>query len=347
MAEPSGDLMLSLGFLSLLLAYFSWSYVEKPFRNRQAYDRKFIFTASALGMCAICGIGLIVLLNNGFDSRLSPAQQIATAQIDKLYDERKVRVRSDTCHYNNYSERGIDHFLRQWDCWDNDKASIGLKRLPIAVVGDSFSADVAASFRSNGYLILQLGGADCSLDPNLMLDRCARIFATLADRLKNYDYFEYLILANQYTRGELSLTSARNMVDYWENLGLKIIWMSGAPEFYNLEKLVISLEHAEPEYNLAEYSTRSELVTYLGTRNVQVIDRKSLYCSLTTNCSYMDENNELLVVDGGHLSALGARRFGEKLLQNPALADPVNASTSISQFQKTAVKDESQNRRQE
>jgi len=335
-SEPSSELMLALGFLTLPMAYLSWKYVEKPFRNRQAYDRKFVFASSLTGMAAVICVGILVILSNGFDNRLSSSQRAAVAQVDKLYKERKVRVRSDTCHYNNFSEQGIDHFLLQWDCWDNDEESIGLQRTPVVVVGDSFSADVAASLRSNGYLVLQLGGADCSLDPNLMLERCARIFSTLAERLKKYEYFEYLIMANQYTRGELSLKSARSMVDYWDNFGLKLVWMSGAPEFYNLERLVISQDHGEPQYDLAEYSTRAELVTYLENRNVRVIDRMNPFCSLTSNCSYMDENKELLVVDGGHLSALGAKRFGAALLQHPILSNSILGAPE----KKTANKDQ-------
>ena len=99
---------------------------------------------------------------------------------------------------------------------------------------------------------------------------------------------------------------------------------------------MISQDHGEPQYDLAEYSTRTELVTYLEKRNVQVIDRMNLFCSLTSNCSYMDENKELLVVDGGHLSALGAKRFGEALLQHPILSDSILGAPA----KKTANKDQ-------
>jgi peptidoglycan/LPS O-acetylase OafA/YrhL len=316
LSAPNEITMLLLGALSLVLAYLSWSYIEKPFRNKEQFPRKIIFATSLTGMLLACSVGLVVIFNNGYDTRLTIEQKAVIAEIDKLYEERKKLVGSDICHYNNITHKGLQEFLSQWNCWD-DKKSAPLTKLPIVVAGDSYSADIAVSLKENGYLPLQIGGADCSLDPAYMLERCTHIFNMLADRIKEDGYFKYLILGNHYSESELSLSSVSESIDYWEKLGLTIVWVSGAPEFYNFKKTALSLKHSEPDFKIARFSVRQELKNYLERRNVIVVDRRDIFCSLTDNCSYMDINNNLLVVDSGHLSARGAKMFGEELLKTP------------------------------
>ncbi|MDR3214560.1 MAG: acyltransferase, partial [Azoarcus sp.] len=55
--KPGSALFAGLAALSLGLAYFSWRYVEGPFRNRQVFQRKSVFKFSAIGVAllAICG----------------------------------------------------------------------------------------------------------------------------------------------------------------------------------------------------------------------------------------------------------------------------------------------------
>lgn len=58
--HPSLLLMLALSFLSILLAYLSWRYVEKPFRNSKK-SRKIIFVASFIALAVPIIVGLSVL----------------------------------------------------------------------------------------------------------------------------------------------------------------------------------------------------------------------------------------------------------------------------------------------
>jgi peptidoglycan/LPS O-acetylase OafA/YrhL len=63
--EPSITLLLTLGALSLTLAYFSWKYIETPFRNKVKYNRKKIFTYSGIGIALLIGLGVLGHLKNG------------------------------------------------------------------------------------------------------------------------------------------------------------------------------------------------------------------------------------------------------------------------------------------
>ncbi|EGV36021.1 acyltransferase family protein [Neisseria weaveri] len=51
-------LMIGLSALSLILAYFTWKYVEAPFRNRSKYNRSYIFKLSLLGSVMMGCTGL-------------------------------------------------------------------------------------------------------------------------------------------------------------------------------------------------------------------------------------------------------------------------------------------------
>lgn len=61
--EPSAIIMLAASALSLALAWFTWRYVEKPFRN-PSFPRKRVFTTSFVGTAALLMAGLFVHMNN-------------------------------------------------------------------------------------------------------------------------------------------------------------------------------------------------------------------------------------------------------------------------------------------
>lgn len=69
--EPSEILMGALSLLSLVLAFFSWKYIENPFRNRKnkVLNAKFIFATSFIGLVGFSGLGFWGHLNNGFMDR--------------------------------------------------------------------------------------------------------------------------------------------------------------------------------------------------------------------------------------------------------------------------------------
>ena len=132
--------------------------------------------------------------------------------------------------------------------------------------------------------------------------------------MQNDPYYEYIVLANHYESDELSITSIKETIDFWEGPGLKIIFFTGMPEFSNFERGILFAKDVEPNNEMADYSAREELVKYLHSRGVTVVNRKDIFCSLTENCSYRTDSDDLLLVDKEHLSRLGARMFGNALM---------------------------------
>ena len=67
--HPSLLHMSMLSLTSLALAWFSWRYIERPFRDKHAVKRNHIFIASLTLLASFSVIGTVGHLNNGFQQR--------------------------------------------------------------------------------------------------------------------------------------------------------------------------------------------------------------------------------------------------------------------------------------
>ncbi|QIG48627.1 acyltransferase [Nordella sp. HKS 07] len=71
-SEPSAALAVGLIAATFILAYISWRFVEKPFRNRQLFSRTQIFKFAGAGAAITLAVGLLGSANGGFPQRLPP-----------------------------------------------------------------------------------------------------------------------------------------------------------------------------------------------------------------------------------------------------------------------------------
>ena len=58
--------MLALCLLSILIGWFSWRFIEKPFRKRDSVSKKNIFIFSLSGILIFSFLGSSIFINNGF-----------------------------------------------------------------------------------------------------------------------------------------------------------------------------------------------------------------------------------------------------------------------------------------
>jgi peptidoglycan/LPS O-acetylase OafA/YrhL len=90
--NPSSVQMLTLIASSIVLAYFSWRYVEKPFRQRDLTDRKAIFSFSLIGILCFLFLGYQGHSTNGFKSLILNDRELAVLETTE-------RSREPTCEY--------------------------------------------------------------------------------------------------------------------------------------------------------------------------------------------------------------------------------------------------------
>ena len=69
--EPSVSLMASLCVITLMLAWFSWRFVEKPFRDRRRFSRTQIFSGAVIGSLLFIALGVGLVLTDGLANRFA------------------------------------------------------------------------------------------------------------------------------------------------------------------------------------------------------------------------------------------------------------------------------------
>ncbi|MBB3189388.1 acyltransferase family protein [Halomonas cerina] len=104
--SQSDFLLLSL--LSLILAYFSWRFVEQPFRDKRNFSRATIFSGALAGTVCFIGIGLYGTYTQGIPWRLNAAvAQVADVRNDRHLQSEgcqsmpgRVIPIEEACEYN-------------------------------------------------------------------------------------------------------------------------------------------------------------------------------------------------------------------------------------------------------
>jgi len=147
---PSFQLITLLVAATFFLAYFSWRYVEAPFRNKQQINRKQLFTFCILTSFTFALFGLIGVFNKGDKFRLSD-EVLAYANISKEYEEQREAEGCDVSAKN----------FELGGCVKGDKA----KSPNFALVGDSHAVALAfeldKSFSKVGFSFRQYTEGGC------------------------------------------------------------------------------------------------------------------------------------------------------------------------------------------
>ena len=83
-----------LCLISFLLAFFSWKYIENPFRNKSKIKSEPIIILSILSSSILVLIGFLILKNHGFRNRFNSEQQkiISFQNIDKLKKDMRENI---------------------------------------------------------------------------------------------------------------------------------------------------------------------------------------------------------------------------------------------------------------
>jgi hypothetical protein len=119
-------------------------------------------------------------------------------------------------------------------------------------------------------------------------------------------------------------------IDYWQQFGKELIFVTGMPDFLGYEFKLAKGLSPRPNFDVADLSEATEVLDYLRSRSVQIINRRSVFCALADDCGYEIGDGDLLLVDQEHLSRTGARLFGERLLRERAFDEVAHNLTPSS-----------------
>lgn len=321
--EPSAQLMAFLAIATILLAYLTWRYIERPFRVKTIpvlSSRSVIFAMAGTCSVVFASFGLYGHLAGGVSGRMSGDQFARWTEIRALATKRFEAIRAGECHFNPVSEvKRIDVFISNWDC---DGSELGKPHMAgVAVFGDSHSADKAAAIRSMGYDIFQVGGAGCALLSEAYykeVDYCIPLFDKVIAESESRGV-QTIMLAHRFEGEELSADYIKRVVDFWGAHYENIFIFSPMPEFRRLDSIYAfygpeSVSKIVPDFS--SYDAFNTSMDKLGKLpGVQVIDTVKLFCGEggKANCAAI-QNDNLMLVDAEHLSEYGMHVFGERLL---------------------------------
>ena len=98
---PSELLLAALAVCTIPLAYLSWRYVEKPFREKGLFTRKAIFGFAGVGSAFLITIGLAGHFSGGWPDRMNGKVLSAVLAAEKRYQIKDLCLASDKRDYAN------------------------------------------------------------------------------------------------------------------------------------------------------------------------------------------------------------------------------------------------------
>lgn len=312
--EPGAVLMFSLALLSLVAAYFSWKYVELPFRNRRRFGRRQIFGLSLAASLAFITFGIAGHVTTGFAGRY-PADQRELATLQPREVGKYVSRRFNAL-------RG-----KPFDTTDT--------RRKVLVIGDSFAQDLVnvvyesgldrhlqLSTRHIGHQCGNLFMPQTQLLPNIAgadMPRCRDkgIFedADLRARMQAADEIWFV---SRWQTWQAPLIG-RSVQDV-QSFAAKPVRVFGRKDFGKIDiRALLAMDGAARQALRAPVGDETPAINQVLQAGLQpgvFVDLQALACGPEPKvCALFGQGAGLVSYDGGHLTPSGARFVGEGLLR--------------------------------
>ncbi len=175
--------LIALSLLSLILAYISWRFIEKPFRSSQYIGQTQIFTYGAFGSTLFLLVGFIGYYNKGYLGQVSQNQKEFLTYFEndlpawKYFEKNKIseKYRHQCDFYNiekyrNGNSTNIPKDSISKECYVSTKCSDSL----VFIWGDSHAQQLYYGLRKVlpcNYDILQVASSGCCPQINAQENR--------------------------------------------------------------------------------------------------------------------------------------------------------------------------------
>ena len=192
--------------VTILLSFISYRFIERPFRNVKTVSRRYLFISIVASLLFLLGFSLYVVKSSGLPERFENNQDYKNSleignRISELIKEKHILDHRGECLFGK--EVAVDEFIDRWSCKGDDSVSL-------LFIGDSHSADKAASLNSVGIAAGWLSGGNCSLIPANMTQSCRKIFDH-ARSLAREGKYRYIALSVRYD--DIDLTERKYFRD--------------------------------------------------------------------------------------------------------------------------------------
>ena len=339
---PSTALMSGLSLLAILLAWFSWKFVEAPFRRKQLFSRRQIFCFAGLGSLFFIGIATLGQQQQvvGYWQRQNPG----LVNIDPAFTAEPFRSCPDIKLYGTASCKVFGHGSRRIVLWGDSHAGVlaanfpGLADTEFYVIAHGGCPPIIGVRRFDGE------GNAGSCDKLGMLQSYADYIVALKPDLVILSARWTLYLQGWQRQGELQpahhfVTTAlqggdvlpvearalmlqqqlQQTVQQFSRLA-PVLLISQQPDYADtgfraMERGEFFVPRTQMErWHKTETAIMQQVATWPGAR---VLDAKKLFCD-AIQCQTR-EHGVLLYFDTNHLSATGAARIWQQLRHEIAL----------------------------
>jgi len=292
-------LAMSLGAVALAfpLAYLSWRFVERPFRQSGGWTRAQVFAFTILGGAGLAGAGLMLDRQGGFPRRVPEFQQATHS------DGRPMRR-------GEYGDR--PHMFEDAPFTDAAKPNV-------VVLGNSYARDIINSAVENGYLARhELSYHRVSLKDEISCKGSVDAIREKTRRaLAEADVAIFVL-------GAFETECWAEDVALYRKLGAKRIIVVGLKSFgWNPNALLAQRGEARRNF-------RSKAVESIRAQNeldrarvvdAEFIDLLGMLIDDDGRVPLLTPDGKVTSEDGTHLTAPGARYVGKLLFEHPALRD--------------------------
>lgn len=328
---PSDTLILMLMVLTLLLAIFTWRYIERPFRQKQRFERKQIFKLAITVSLLMSTLAAVVFLNNGFEryritkkniellktATASTHRKACHAGPEKLIDP------SAACEYYgsqvSWATIGDSHAVELTDALADELKPFdtGVKHLSFSACKPSYNQRIA----DNPCSIWTQKAVNFIIQNNEIKTVVVgyRLNAHLFGKHEKF-YPGVPDLKSQPERQEI-WNSLVSMLEAFVAAEKKVVLVLQAPEVkVNVKRLIFF--SADDETRIAGVTRKwwDERQTYVKSKleeipaAVIVMDPASLFCDV--DYCFAVENGAALYFDDDHLTSYGARRIASEILES-------------------------------
>lgn len=305
---------LGLIFVSFGLAFITWRYVERPFRNTAFLSQKKIFALGLAGSMLFIGLGSAAIASQGFINRYSEGERAFVAYYDMEENGKYVRTRFNAM-------RG--------DFSDDPKPNL-------LIIGDSFAQDFVNMMAENGKFEkhetrtfyvparcqIYLGDkpmADFIDEKDKEL--CAKDSYDLKKELPIVAKADVVILVASWR-----MWSAKKLPETIKRLGLRKdqkLVVVGRKSFgsINLKKLAeVPLTERAAMRNAVK-GDQEETNAYMRrtVAKKSFVDLQKAACGAQDSCIVFTPNGGLISHDGSHMTKDGATYIGSLLFETPIL----------------------------
>jgi peptidoglycan/LPS O-acetylase OafA/YrhL len=298
--------LIALCIISIILAFFSWNFIEKPFRDKTLINRKTMFKFSFFGVLTLLIVGTFLTLSDGALYK---------------YSSKDRDILSLFINPNEYTtKRFNEHLLINFDENSSKK---------ILLIGDSSAQDLTnAIYESN--LIDEF-----SLSTYHIPNYCGNLFLEkeLIQDFQSIECRSHEGYSNQSLMDLMIQSDEIWLQSSWLEWQLPLLKESLSNlKDYSQSKILVFGRKSFGEINQSQYFSEGGVKNLLRERNlpryhiliseemsrsvpnfVEYIDVSILLCDSYKKCSNSNDENYILSYDGRHLTPHGAIYFGNKL----------------------------------